>query len=154
MEGLKDVINNALYENFTKEIHSFEKDIKKFVDKYPEKSYLLEAIQGKEKDPYVERLFSGVAFLVSRLRSELDETLDSISEAILRQHWPFVFQPYPAIMIVEALSIKAPSGIIVSQGEPLIKTAPIGEEKTECIFSSISDEKFSKISKDIYLKVI
>jgi type VI protein secretion system component VasA len=76
-------------------------------------------------------LFSGVA---------------CISDAVLEQHWPFVFQKYPAMMVVSADFFSDFKNITLEKGMPILKTAPLRDEKAVCIFSTIAEEKVLPIT--------
>ncbi len=134
-------MSDLLYKHFNQEMDKFEDDLEKFVLDHPDKIYLLDAIRTKPKDPHIERLFSGVSFLIARLKKELETNLEAISEAVLAQHWPFIFQQYPGLMIVEAVFLSSQSVLTIPKGTPIIKTPPLGADKTECVFSSVSEEK-------------
>jgi type VI secretion system protein ImpG len=136
-------MGDLLYKHFNKEMENFEEDLKKFVLENPDKIYLLDAIRTKNKDPHIERLFSGVSFLIARLKKELETNVESISDAVIAQHWPFIWQQYPAMMIVEAVSLSSQPMVTIPKRATVVKTSPLGKEKTECVFSSISEEKLS-----------
>jgi type VI secretion system protein ImpG len=146
MVAANKLMNERLYTHFNEEMDWFEEEIKGFVSAYPDKSHLLEAIKEKNKDPHIERLFSGVAFLVAKLRQSLETNIESISDAVLEQHWPFIFQKYPAMMMVSADFFSDFKNITLEKGMPILKTAPLGDEKAICVFSTIAEEKVLPIT--------
>ena len=61
---------------------------KQFAENYPEHAGLLNIDSIKERDPHVERLLEGVAYLNANIHKRLDESLPEVSEQVLRQLCP------------------------------------------------------------------
>ncbi|NQZ08747.1 MAG: type VI secretion system baseplate subunit TssF [Algicola sp.] len=53
------------------------------------------------KDPDVQRLFEGFAFLTGRIRQKLDDELPEISHALINLIWPNYLRPVPSITILQ-----------------------------------------------------
>ena len=52
-------------------------------------------------DPYVERLFEGVAFLTGRIRQKLDDELPELTHTLTGLLWPHYLRPIPAFTMME-----------------------------------------------------
>ena len=53
---------------------------KEFAQAYPDRAAMLNLDKPGARDPYVERLFEGFAFLMGRLREKLDDDLPELTE--------------------------------------------------------------------------
>jgi type VI secretion system protein ImpG len=54
-----------------------------------------------ERDPHVERLFEGFAFLMGRLRHKLDDELPELTEGLVSMLWPHYLRMIPSLSILE-----------------------------------------------------
>ncbi|MBT2337566.1 MULTISPECIES: type VI secretion system baseplate subunit TssF [Pseudomonas] len=63
------------------------------------------------RDPDVERLLEGFAFLTGRLREKLDDQLPELSHSLMQLLWPNYMRPLPAFSILQfdALSRSGPA---------------------------------------------
>ena len=57
---------------------------KAFAESHPEEGALLNVGSLTDRDPYVERLFEGFAFLTARIRERLDDELPQYTDGLLR----------------------------------------------------------------------
>jgi type VI secretion system protein ImpG len=53
------------------------------------------------RDPDVERLLEGFAFLTGRLRQKLDDELPELSHSLMHLLWPNYMRPLPAFSILQ-----------------------------------------------------
>jgi type VI secretion system protein ImpG len=110
---------------------------KEFAESHPEEAKLLNAGSVTDRDPYVERLFEGFAFLTARIRERLDDELPEYTHGLLNLLWPHLLRPIPALSIVE---FKPIAGLVqqttaISRGSEVC-SAPVGEEQTVCRFTT------------------
>ncbi len=56
---------------------------KEFAQAYPDRAAMLNLDKPGARDPYVERLFEGFAFLMGRLREKLDDDLPELTEGLV-----------------------------------------------------------------------
>jgi type VI secretion system protein ImpG len=75
------------------------------------------------RDPHVERLIQGVAFLNARTRLKLDDDFPEITEALLDLIAPHYTAPVPAMSIVECRLGEAQAGLV--QGMHLARETPV-----------------------------
>ena len=57
------------------------------------------------RDPDVERILEGFAFLSGRLRQKLDDELPEITHSLFNLLWPNYLRPIPACSVVQYLSL-------------------------------------------------
>jgi type VI secretion system protein ImpG len=77
------------------------------------------------RDPDVERLLEGFAFLTGRLRQKLDDELPELSHSLMQLLWPNYMQPLPAFSILQfdALTRSGPA-LRVERDTP-VESTPI-----------------------------
>ena len=72
-----------------------------FARAHPDEAALLNVGSVADRDPYVERLFEGFAFLTARIRERLDDELPQYTDGLLNLLWPHLLRPVPAVSVVE-----------------------------------------------------
>jgi type VI secretion system protein ImpG len=73
---------------------------KEFAKNQPDRAQYL-SITDEKKDPYVERLFEGFAFLTARIRERLEAELPEFTEDLMGLLWPHYLRPIPALAILK-----------------------------------------------------
>lgn len=84
-------------------------------------------------DPYVERLFEGVAFSMERLREKIDDDLPELTEGLVSILWPHYLRTIPWLSVV-ALTPELPT---MKMAETVlagleIYSRPVGPKNTVC----------------------
>lgn len=74
---------------------------KEFEQAHPERARFLNITQLDDRDPYVERLFEGFAFLSGRIREKLDDELPELTQSLIGLLWPHYLRPIPSLSILE-----------------------------------------------------
>ncbi|MCF7533718.1 type VI secretion system baseplate subunit TssF [Pseudomonas petrae] len=70
--------------------------------RFAERSPALAPFLGQAgRDPDVERLLEGFAFLTGRLRQKLDDELPELTHSLMQLLWPNYMQPLPAFSILQ-----------------------------------------------------
>ena len=59
-----------------------------FARAHPEQAAMLNLDKAGARDPFVERLFEGFAFLMGRMREKLDDDLPELTEGVVSLLWP------------------------------------------------------------------
>ncbi|WP_142915314.1 type VI secretion system baseplate subunit TssF, partial [Klebsiella pneumoniae] len=77
---------------------------KEFAQAYPDRAAMLNLDKPGARDPYVERLFEGFAFLMGRLREKLDDDLPELTEGLVSLLWPHYLRTIPSLSVVELLT--------------------------------------------------
>lgn len=110
---------------------------REFAHLHPEQARLLDLENVADRDPYVERLFEGFAFLTGRIRERLDDELPEYTESLFRLLHPAFLKPFPAATIVAfeprpgmvQTTTHLPAGSEVRSGSA-------GDEGTVCRFTT------------------
>lgn len=74
---------------------------KQFAQFYPEHAGMLNIDALKDRDPHIERLLEGVAYLTAHTQKRLDESVPEVSEQVLRQLCPILLSYYPSTTVVQ-----------------------------------------------------
>ena len=108
-----------------------------FARAHPDRAAALNLDKAGARDPYVERLFEGFAFLMGRLREKLDDDLPELTGGLVSMIWPHYLRTIPSLSIVEFTAnwheLKEPLRIEKGFG---ILSQPIGENRTRCHYTT------------------
>ena len=89
------------------------------------------------RDPDVERLFEGFAFLTGRLWQKLDDELPEITHGLFNLLWPNFLRPIPACSVIKYMPTANTSvGSRIKKGT-LVESDPV--DGTRCRFRTIYD---------------
>lgn len=110
---------------------------KEFARAHPDRAAMLNLDKPGDRDPYVERLFEGFAFLMGRLREKLDDDLPELTEGLVSLLWPHYMRTIPSLAIVAF----SPDWRSLRQQEQLpagfsILSRPVGPMKTACQYQT------------------
>ncbi|MGF6817824.1 type VI secretion system protein ImpG [Paraburkholderia atlantica] len=99
---------------------------KEFAQAHPDRARMLNLDRVGDRDPYVERLHEGFAFLTGRLQQKLDDELPELTEGLVSLLWPHYLRMIPSLSIVELLPLaeKLQRTELVPAGVP-VRSAPI-----------------------------
>jgi type VI secretion system protein ImpG len=86
---------------FEQELQRLRDDAAAFARDYPAIAQELALSRGKSADPQVELLIQSFAFLVGRLRHELDADEAAIPNALLEQLYPYMTAPIPSMAVAQ-----------------------------------------------------
>ncbi|AGB81991.1 type VI secretion protein, VC_A0110 family [Serratia sp. FGI94] len=118
-----------------------------FAQAHPERAAMLGLDRAGARDPYVERLFEGFAFLMGRLREKLDDDLPELTEGLVSLLWPHYLRTIPSMSIVEFTpewrEMKEKMGI--AKGFEVL-SRPIGEKGTRCRYTTTQDLSLQPLS--------
>jgi type VI secretion system protein ImpG len=113
---------------------------KEFSRAHPDRAAQLNLDKPGARDPYVERLFEGFAFLMGRMREKLDDDLPELTEGLVSLLWPHYMRTIPSLAIVEF----SPDWRSLRQAEALpegfpVLSRPVGPHKTACQYRTTYD---------------
>lgn len=108
---------------------------KEFAKIHPDRAGQLNLDRVGDRDPYVERLFEGFAFLTGRLRQKIDDDLPELTESLVSLLWPHYLRLIPSLSIIEL----TPNYSTLSRLEIVpkglqVQTEPLGPSGTRCQF--------------------
>ncbi|MDQ7977257.1 type VI secretion system baseplate subunit TssF [Paraburkholderia sp. SARCC-3016] len=106
---------------------------KEFAQAFPDRARMLNIDRIGERDPHVERLFEGFAFLMGRLRHKLDDELPELTEGLVSMLWPHYLRMIPSLSILELQPVAG----ALQRHETLapgleVISDPVGDEGIEC----------------------
>jgi len=115
---------------------------KLFAEKHPEQARYLNIDSVSDRDPYVERLFEGFAFLTGRIHERLDDELPQYTESLCKALFPHFLKPIPSLSIVEfSLKPGAVQGTSVLKRGIEVSSEVVGDERVVCRFRTTQDVK-------------
>lgn len=74
-----------------------------FAEAHPDIAQYLKMQDSLERDPMVERLFEGFAFLTAKLYQKIDDDMPELTESALALLWPHHLQPIASMSIVQLI---------------------------------------------------
>ncbi len=101
-------MNNPIHDNeilryYEAEMRYLREAGKEFAQAFPDRARMLNIDRIGERDPHVERLFEGFAFLMGRLRHKLDDELPELTEGLVSMLWPHYLRMIPSLSILELI---------------------------------------------------
>src|SRR5512139_4084978 len=87
---------------FEREYNFLQAAGEEFSKKHPTLGSRLHMSERERKDPFVERLFEGFAFLAGRIHERLDDEFPEIAGGILEILFPHLLKPFPSCAILQA----------------------------------------------------
>ncbi len=120
---------------------------RQFAKAHPDQAKFLNIDAVGDRDPYVERLFEGFAFLAARIREKLDDSFPEFSEGMIDLLWPHLQQEIPSVAMVE---FKPRSGYlaetkVLPRGTELL-SRPTGPENVICAFTTTQEVPLNPVS--------
>ena len=113
---------------------------KEFAKIHPDRASQLNLDRVGDRDPYVERLFEGFAFLTGRLRQKIDDDLPELTESLVSLLWPHYLRLIPSLSIIEL----TPDYATLSRQEFIpkglkVQSEPLGQVGTKCPYRTTQD---------------
>ncbi|KRW61213.1 type VI secretion system baseplate subunit TssF [Pseudomonas sp. TTU2014-080ASC] len=94
--------------------------------RFAERSPALAPFLGQAgRDPDVERLLEGFAFLTGRLRQKLDDELPELTHSLMNLLWPNYMRPLPAFSMLQFDPLKRPGGALNVPRNTPVESKPI-----------------------------
>jgi type VI secretion system protein ImpG len=128
-----------------------------FARSYPEQAGMLNLSEIRDRDPYIERLLEGMAYLTAHIRSRIDDDIPEISRTLIHQMWPQFIRPFPSATIIQfhskinQLSVsevcyKSTKVLSDSVGEEENEARNVKEEKVRCEYRTVNKVILNPIS--------
>ncbi|WP_434610962.1 type VI secretion system baseplate subunit TssF [Pseudomonas sp. R1-7] len=133
-------MDNLTLRYFDAEMRYLREAGKEFAEAFPDRAAHLNLDKPGARDPYVERLFEGFAFLMGRLREKLDDDLPELTEGLVSLLWPHYLRTIPSLSIIELM----PDLAQIQRSERIargfeILSQPIGPQRTRCRYTTTQD---------------
>lgn len=94
-------MRDELYDYYESELTFLHQMGANFAEKYPKVAARLLLDPDGSKDPHVERLLEGFAFLAARVHLKVDDEFPEITESLLGLLYPHYLRPIPSMSIAE-----------------------------------------------------
>lgn len=111
-----------------------------FAEAHPEQARALRLDALEDRDPYVERLLEGVAFLSARVQERLDDDLPEYTQRLVGLLYPHFLTPFPSCCVLEMTP--RPGLVLATATLPRgteVLTAPVGPERVALRFRTAQD---------------
>lgn len=128
---------------FDSQMRILQEDATLFAKQYPEHARQLNIESLHDKDPNVERLLEGFAYLTGRIEQQLDNGFMGLSEAVLESISPNALRSTPSKAIAQFKVSEALSEnhYLKVSNTLLLSSLALGNDKTPCHFC-IEDDDF------------
>lgn len=120
---------------------------REFARAHPDRAQFLNIDAVGDRDPYVERLFEGFAFLAGRIREKLDDSFPELTEGLINLLWPHFHHAIPSLTIIECKPRKGHLQEMrkLPRGSELLSN-PVGADAVTCRFLTTTDILLNPIS--------
>lgn len=119
-------------EYFESEMRLLQEAAQEFAEAYPEQAAMLNLKAVRDRDPYVERLLEGMAFLTAQVRERIDDGVPELSENLLDQINPSLCRPFPSYTLVRIDPIEDMAETVNIKRGTQVKSGKVGPEGIEC----------------------
>ena len=142
-------MDNLTLRYFDAEMRYLREAGKEFAEAFPDRAAQLNLDKAGARDPYVERLFEGFAFLMGRLREKLDDDLPELTEGLVSLLWPHYLRTIPSLSVVELM----PDHLQMKRDESIeagfeVLSRPIGPHRTRCRYATTEALKLHPLALD------
>lgn len=140
-------MDNKTLRYFDAEMRYLREAGKEFAEAFPDRAAQLNLDKAGARDPYVERLFEGFAFLMGRLREKLDDDLPELTEGLVSLLWPHYLRTIPSLSVVEL----TPDHLPMKRDETIdagfeVLSRPIGPQRTRCRYTTTEAVKLHPLA--------
>ena len=135
-------------EYYDQEVRHLAEAAHEFAEKHPDRAAFLR-LESKDRDPYVERLLEGFAFLTARVRQKLDDEYPEFTRGLLEVVLPHYLRPVPSMAMLQFQPRRGAlqETQVIKRGTP-VTAAALGAEGVSCRFTTARDVRLSPISLD------
>lgn len=132
---------------YQEEINYLNQAAKDFAKAHPEQAQFLNIESIKDRDPYVERLFEGFAFLVARVQLKLDDEIPEFYEELLNLLWPHFLRGIPSVSTLEfkVRPNMLQNSTLIPVGTE-VTSQPAGKENVVCRFQTCQNVMLQPIT--------
>ncbi|MBS0358082.1 MAG: type VI secretion system baseplate subunit TssF, partial [Proteobacteria bacterium] len=135
-----------MYEYFQSEMQHLHDSAQEFAEVYPKQASMLNLKSMQSKDPHIERLLEGTAYLTAHIQRRLDDDLSEFSDCMVHHLWPEILKPYPSALIAKFSPVRNQlvKTYVLPKGSKFVSPA-VGPEKITCEFKTSASIKINPI---------
>ena len=128
---------------------------REFAKAHPDRAQFLNIDAVGDRDPYVERLFEGFAFLAGRIREKLDDSFPELTEGLINLMWPNFLQEFPSMSIVQFSPRRGflQETRVLPRGAELLSN-PVGQEHAICKFTTTTEVRLHPVTLERVEKTV
>lgn len=130
-------MKQALIDVYQKELNYLKRRGEAFAKEYPKIGARLHIADDHSRDPHVERIIQGVAFLNARIRKKLDDEFPELCQTLLDVIYPHYLRPLPSYNIIRFTPDKDLSTIANIPRGRVVESD--GDEAYSCRFTTVYD---------------
>lgn len=132
---------------FDEELRYLKEGGEEFAAAFPERAKLLNLAAVEDRDPYVERLFEGFAFLTGRIRQKLDDDFPEFTRSLMEMIDPLFLRPIPSLAMLQLgfRETMLPNAQTLPRGTAFLSGA-VGPANTVCRFQSTKPVRILPLS--------
>lgn len=105
-----------------------------YAETYPEQARALGLSSAHDRDPYVERMLEGFAFLTAQIRQRIDAAHETTANDLLDAYAPDLVRPYPSATILRFSPGRRQQGLHRIPAQTTLTAPEHGEERVRCRF--------------------
>lgn len=125
---------------YEEELRFLNEGGQEFAEAFPERARHLNITTVEDRDPYVERLFEGFAFLTGRIREKLEDDFPEFAQNLMEMVDPAFLRLIPSLAMLQ-ISFRPnmlPKPYVVPRGT-LFLSNPVGGDLSICRFQCTQD---------------
>ncbi|WP_181919325.1 type VI secretion system baseplate subunit TssF [Alkalilimnicola ehrlichii] len=131
---------------FEAEMRLLHEAAQEFARAYPEQARMLNLSELRDRDPYIERLLEGTAYLTASIRQRIEASETAISQQLLAQVCPQQLSPYPSTAIMEFRPESHRQADCTIEGGSEVCSVPVGKQGVACRFRTLRDVRVMPLS--------
>lgn len=141
--------DNPTQAYFDAEMRYLREAAKEFASQFPDRAAMLNLDKTGARDPSVEHLFQGFAFLMGRMREKLDDDFPELSEGLVDMVRPECLRMVPSLSVVEL----APDVNTMKDCQTIhkgfeVRSKPVGPLGTRCRYTTTQDLALRALALD------
>ncbi|MFV8836130.1 type VI secretion system baseplate subunit TssF [Aquisalimonas sp.] len=110
-----------------------------FAHANPEQARMLNLDEVHDRDPYVERLLEGVAYLTAGVRHEIDASLSDFHDQLLACTAPELVEPFPSTTVLQFRARDGEPGAVTLLAGARVLSQPAGDTRVRVPFVTLFD---------------
>ncbi len=93
-------MSNVLIDYYQRELNYLKHRGQAFAEEFPKVAARLQLTDDQARDPHVERIIQGIAFLNARVRKKLDDEFPQLCQTLMDVIYPHFLRPLPSYSII------------------------------------------------------